>query len=282
MNQLILFSNTRIYMKFKDFLKKYSNLNDEFIDDFNNIYEFNENNNNDYLIDLDIVSKWLETRKRKLKETLIKSYNKNIDYVIKKEKIGKISKSNKEIILLTPDCFKRMCLLSRTKKAEEVKTYYLELEKLLNNYKDYIIDGLKKTVEILENNQKELPQNIKGVVYILKSLKDIDGIYRFGQTTNFKNRLINYNSSNSDKMKVIYVYETKNIKAIEDCVLAQIKTHRYKKRKDFYEIDKNILKKLIKDCVGFTLKYKKKLSIKKQEGGNNTEIENLYLYIDKH
>ena len=269
-------------MKFKDFLKKYSNLNDEFIDDFNNIYEFNENNNNDYLIDLDIVSKWLETRKRKLKETLIKSYNKNIDYVIKKEKIGKISKSNKEIILLTPDCFKRMCLLSRTKKAEEVKTYYLELEKLLNNYKDYIIDGLKKTVEILENNQKELPQNIKGVVYILKSLKDIDGIYRFGQTTNFKNRLINYNSSNSDKMKVIYVYETKNIKAIEDCVLAQIKTHRYKKRKDFYEIDKNILKKLIKDCVGFTLKYKKKLSIKKQEGGNNTEIENLYLYIDKH
>ena len=47
MNQLILFSNTRIYMKFKDFLKKYSNLNDEFIDDFNNIYEFNENNNNE-------------------------------------------------------------------------------------------------------------------------------------------------------------------------------------------------------------------------------------------
>ena len=69
-------------MKFKDFLKKYSNLNDEFIDDFYNIYEFNENNNSDYMIDLDIVSKWLDTRKRKLKETLVKSYNKNIDYVV--------------------------------------------------------------------------------------------------------------------------------------------------------------------------------------------------------
>ena len=271
-------------MKFKDFLKKYSNLNDEFIDDFYNIYEFNENNNSDYMIDLDIVSKWLETRKRKLKETLVKSYNKNIDYILQKEKTGKISKTNKEIILLTPDCFKRMCLLSRTKKAEEVRTYYLELEKLLNNYKDYIIEGLQKTVKILENNQKEVPKNIKGVVYILKSLKDIDGIYRFGQTEDFQKRLANYNSANSDKMKVVYIYETKNIKAIEDCVLAQIKTHRYKKRKDFYQIDKKILKSLIKDCNEFTLKYKKKLNTKKskdQEGGDNTENENIYLYIKK-
>ena len=274
-----------MYMKFKDFLKKYSNLNDEFIDDFYNIYEFNENNNSDYMIDLDIVSKWLDTRKRKLKETLVKSYNKNIDYILQKEKTGKISKTNKEIILLTPDCFKRMCLLSRTKKAEEVRTYYLELEKLLNNYKDYIIEGLQKTVEILENNQKEVPKNIKGVVYILKSLKDIDGIYRFGQTEDFKKRLANYNSANSDKMKIVYIYETKNIKAIEDCVLAQIKIHRYKKRKDFYQIDKKILKSLIKDCNEFTLKYKKKLNTKKskdQEGGDNTENENIYLYIKKN
>ena len=79
---------------------------------------------------------------------------------------------------------------------------------------------------------------------------------------------------------MLYIYETKNIKAIEDCVLAQIKTHRYKKRKDFYQIDKNILKSLIKDCVELTLKYKKKINTKKSkkhEGGDNTENKNLYL-----
>jgi phage anti-repressor protein len=264
-------------MKFKDFLKKYSNLNDEFIDDFYNIYEFNENNNSDYMIDLDIVSKWLDTRKRKLKETLVKSYNKNIDYILQKEKTGKISKTNKEIILLTPDCFKRMCLLSRTKKAEDVRTYYLELEKLLNNYKDYIIEGLQKTVEILENNQKEVPKNIKGVVYILKSLKDIDGIYRFGQTEDFKKRLANYNSSNSDKMEVKYIFETKDSKKIQDCVIAQIKPLRYKKRKDFYEIDINILKKILKDCIDITNNYKKSLTKNIQDGG--TIETHLYLFI---
>lgn len=205
-----------------------------------------------------------------------------MDWIIKKGKEGKISKSNKEIILLTPDCFKRLCLLSKTKKAEEVRTYYLELEKVINNYKNYIIEGLQSTVDILENNQKEIPSNIKGTVYILKSPKDIDGIYRFGQSEDFKKRLQNYNSANSDKMKVILIYETKDAKKIESCVLAQIKELRYKKRKDFYEMDLKLLKKITTDCIDLTLKYKKGIfnNIKKndQEGG---VINKLYLYIHK-
>lgn len=52
-----------------------------------------------------------------IKDILLKTYHLNIDYKISKEKHNlKISKSNKEIILLTHDCFKRLCLLSKTKK----------------------------------------------------------------------------------------------------------------------------------------------------------------------
>ena len=220
------------------------------------------------------------------------SYLKSVDYIIKLEKNAKVSKSNKEIILLTPDCFKRLCLLSKTKKAEEVRTYYLELEKLLNNYKNYIIEGLKKTVEILENNQKEVPKNIKGVVYILQSLKDIDGIYRFGQTEIFKKRLLNYNSANSDKMKIVKIYETKDAEKVEKCVINQIKELRYRKRKDFYQIDLNLLTKLIKDCGNMTLKFKNsiaqnvkknskktsKINSKKMNGGEQIKY---YLYLHK-
>jgi hypothetical protein len=36
-NKVFLYFIDIIYMKFKDFLKKYSNLNDEFIDDFYNL-----------------------------------------------------------------------------------------------------------------------------------------------------------------------------------------------------------------------------------------------------
>ena len=35
-------------MKLIDFLKKYSTLSDIFIDDFYNIYDYNESNNNDF------------------------------------------------------------------------------------------------------------------------------------------------------------------------------------------------------------------------------------------
>ena len=269
-------------LSLKDFLKKYSTLSNDFIDDFYNIYDFNEHNNNDFIIDINIVAKWLGSKKGKIKETLNNTYNLNIDYKISKEKLNnKISKSNKEIILLTPDCFKRVCLLSKTKKGNEVRTYFIELEKLINNYKNYIIEGLKSTVNILENNQKPISKNVKAVVYILKSPKDIDGILRFGKTTDFTNRLANYNSANSDKMEVLFVFDTKNSAQVESCVIAQIKQFRYKKRKDFYQIDINIIKELINSCNQLTLKFQKKInkSDKNNKIGGNSD--NLFVYIQK-
>lgn len=270
----------------KDFLKKYSTLSNDFIDDFYNIYDFNEYNNNDFIINIYIVAKWLGSLKGTIKDTLLKTYHLNIDYKISKEKPNlKVSKSNKEIILLTPDCFKRLCLQSKTKKGEEVRTYFIELEKLINNYKNYIIDGLKSTVKILENNQKPIPKNIKGVIYILKSPKDIDGIYRFGKTQDFVNRLANYNSANSDKMQVMFIFETKNTQQIEDCVISQIKQFRYKKRKDFYQINIDIIKQLINSCDQLTLKFKNKInkSNKTNNANNKTggNSNNIFLYIHK-
>ena len=57
-----------IKINFKEFLKKYSNLNNEFIDDFYNIYDFNETNNNDFIINLEIIIKWLNMKKMDLKK----------------------------------------------------------------------------------------------------------------------------------------------------------------------------------------------------------------------
>lgn len=266
-------------MKLREFLKKYSTLSNDFIDDFHTIYTLEEENEDDFIINIDTVAKWLSCAKGKLKETLVRTYNKNIDYKVSKEKSGKISKSNKEIILLTPDCFKRLCLVSKTKKAEEVRTYFIELEKILDKYKKHIISAMKKQIDILENNQKELPNNKGSLVYILKSPKDIDGIYRFGKSDDFKKRLQNYNSSNSDKMEVVLIYETKCAKEVEDCVISQIKKYRYKKRKDFYQVNINIIKELIKSCDKMSLKYKKKIETSKKQEGGGEILNNIYLYI---
>ena len=78
---------------------------------------------NKIYINFDKIVKWLNTRKNDLKETLVFSYVENIDYIIKK---GKSTGGRPaEIIMITPNCFKNICLLSRTEKAKEIRKYIL-------------------------------------------------------------------------------------------------------------------------------------------------------------
>ena len=63
------------------FLKKYSDIDIDFIEQFIQIKQ-GDNLYAPFTIDLDIVAKWLKTRKRKLKETLVNSYVENVDYII--------------------------------------------------------------------------------------------------------------------------------------------------------------------------------------------------------
>ena len=96
MSKIKIFHEAPLYiMDIREFLKKFSTLNNNFIDDFYNIYDPDKNILNDFSINIDTIAKWINTRKRKLKETLVNTYTKNIDYKVTMEKEGKISKSNK-------------------------------------------------------------------------------------------------------------------------------------------------------------------------------------------
>ena len=55
-------------------------------------------------------------RKDNLKKTLTSTYIKNIDYKIRKIKSTTAGKP-KEEIMITADCCKRLCMLSKTKKV---------------------------------------------------------------------------------------------------------------------------------------------------------------------
>ena len=75
-------------MDFETFINKYSFVNSKFVKDFYNIIKedyierFNE-----FLIDSEILRKWLEILNRRIfNDTIKRSYKKNIDYTIKKIK----------------------------------------------------------------------------------------------------------------------------------------------------------------------------------------------------
>jgi phage anti-repressor protein len=109
-------------------VKTHTIISSKFIDDFFSLYD-HKTLDSDFVIDLDVLSKWLGGYKSNIKDTLLKSYTKDIDYIVSKSN-EKTNGRPRENILLTPDCMKRLCMLSRTKKAEEVRTYFLDLEKL--------------------------------------------------------------------------------------------------------------------------------------------------------
>ena len=253
-----------------------------FIDDFFNLYDENTEDN-DFVINIDAVSKWLKILRGNIKKTLVETYRKNIDYKITIEKSTSAGRP-KETIYLTPDCFKRLCMLTKSEKGEEVRSYYIQLEKHIDKYKDNIINDLRTRVQVLERNMKpiEIPKN-EGVIYVLKTpeyvaLKDV---YKIGSTEDFRKRLITHHTSHADNVEVKHVYKTSDIKGVERCLIAVLKEKQYRKRKEFYEIDLESLKEIISKCGDTLALVKKSKTLKTVIGGGNKEDGKYYIYLHK-
>jgi len=186
----------------ENFLLSHSSINSKFIKDFFGFQKRSELKEYEpFIIDLEDVVFWLEARKDHLKDTLIESYSKDLDFKIlkitlppKREiDVNKKKFYNKETILLTSDCFKMLCMRSKTKKANEIRQYYIELEKLMDKYKDIIVEGLNKKIKILENDLKKETYPEGDHVYIYKEVDELGEIYyRIGETENLNSRIIKH------------------------------------------------------------------------------------------
>ena len=252
-------------LSLQDYLKKYSSINNKFIDDFFSLYDV-KTSNDDFVINLENVAKWLNCKKFTLNDTIKNSYQINIDYKISKSINQKSTGRPREEVMITPNCFKRLCMMSRTEKAEEVRSYFIALEDHINKYKGYIIEGLNKKVAKYETELKPQEiQNESGSIYVLKTTESIEGVYKLGKAKNFKQRLQTHQTSHPEKLDVAYVYETDMIDQVESCLKNLLKTKGYRKRKEFYEIDIDILKTLIKMCECMTLSIRRKTKDIKNE-----------------
>lgn len=254
-------------MNLVEFLKTHTKINNDFINDFFGLYKSEDKYN--FSINLEDVAKWMNSNKSDLKETLVNSYKEKLDYKIIKGVSNGLKGKPKNIILMTPKCFKLMAMQSKTKKAVQVREYYYELEQVLDQYKEYIIKGLQEKIKILENNQKPKINLSKGIIYILETSDGL-GHYKIGKTTNLKQRLKSYNGDKKDDIIPLYIYETDDIDEVERCIKSYAKKYQYRKYKEVYKADINMLKDLINECSEFNEKTNLKFKWKstKQTGGN--------------
>ena len=105
-------------------------------------------------------------------KTLRASYILNVDYTWSKPKsMQGRGRNTLRIVMLTPDCFKTLCMQSKSPQADRVRAYFIAVEKTLLRYRLEIMNGMKTRILQLENNQRPNNKSLNktGVVYVIRA-----------------------------------------------------------------------------------------------------------------
>jgi phage anti-repressor protein len=237
-------------MDFKTFLIE-NGIKESFLNDFFEIIREDYLDLSDkFLISSNKLQKWLNISSRKdFHETITRSYVKDVDYIITKPDNKGTGKNNEKIYMLTPDCAKMILQNTKSEKGSEVRRYFIEVEKMLYKYKDLIIKKLTNELELVKNNQKPKIENSKKkTMYVFKALNTELTLYKIGRAKDLKTRFNPHNSPMANDIKILFEYETEHITQVESCIKILMKHAQYRKYKEIYQIDLNIIKKLIKQC----------------------------------
>ena len=116
---------------------------------------------NDFVIDLDNVWKWLGfSSKFNAKRLLENKFIINKDYKLLLLQSAKQSNQtkgghNKETFMLNIETFKKFCLKSDTKKADEVHDYFIKLENIMFEITKEESDELKQQLQKIEDTKNK-------------------------------------------------------------------------------------------------------------------------------
>jgi hypothetical protein len=248
-----------------------------FVESFQLYLQYDDEN--EFIIDLDNIWKWLGFNKKgDCKVLLIKIFEENKDYKIIKNSCkqnfasdsseAKNIKSrdtrgghNKENILMTIKCFKKLCLKSNTKKADEIHDYYIKLKKC--NQK-CLEKSLQKLLQEKDDKIKELEKPIyfevpkEQWIYVFQEIsKKGQNIYKIGLASkSVDKRKQNYKTYASDGFEEIFRFNTNNCFLLENVVKQLLYKYKYrhvseKGGTEYYESDIEYIKNIIKISGAF-------------------------------
>lgn len=237
--------------KLKEFIKQHTTIPEWFVDEYIDMVPITALQT-DAVVDLDVVARWLNSAKRTLFTTLRSGYKVNIDYIIvkaKPERSTKYGGNNYKKILLTPDCFKRLCMLSRAKNAEFVRSYYLALEGLLFKYHQQMLKGMQHEIDALEKSKANKSAELSmGYIYVIRASDKKDSVYKIGRSKNLLTRLRTYQSGKLEDIEVVFKWRTDDLKSMENCVKSFLDKERHTKYKEIYRANLEMIKMIIQKC----------------------------------
>jgi hypothetical protein len=257
----------------------------------------NYNSKADFVIEMGDVWKWLGfSRKEHCKVVLEKHFTLNIDYNIGfPEVAGKIKDGinvggrPKEKILMTVNTFKKLCLKSNTKKADEIHDYFIKLEETLQEtineesnelrfqlqqQQQLLIEHkeqteLEKEVLLEKTLLSQFPVNTQCIYYGKIDNKDSVGgnLVKFGMSNNLQER-VKVHKKTYTNFRLINVFKVSNQIEIENC----IKKHPILKQRI-----RNIM---INDSNGESMNYRELICIDANKKDPEFSLEKLDEYIN--
>jgi hypothetical protein len=122
----------------------------------------NYNQENDYIVDLDNIWKWLGfSTKQNAKTVLLKNFVADKDYKSLPMQLHSQDKAqhgghNKESILLNVKTFKLLCIKSATSRANEIHNYFVKLELLLHEVVKEESEELRQQLQLSNERNQQL------------------------------------------------------------------------------------------------------------------------------
>jgi phage anti-repressor protein len=188
-------------------------------------------------IKIEDVIKYLEIEKRdKFYERFKSNYKEGVDYMTYSTGLSKRSGNSNIMYKCTFNCFQKICMMSKSKKANSVRDYFITLHEFIDYYKNEISETINKKIS-------------KKGIYILEIDKKLS-LYKPDMTDNdFRERLKQYGTGLKGHPQIKYLLATNNVKEVEDCVKKLIQKKEFKKGKEVYKIDLQVLKQICLNCA---------------------------------
>jgi hypothetical protein len=244
------------------FLKKWSPVENAFIDDFFGQVDPTAPDD-EHVVSLDSAAKWLHVKKYNLMQTLKMSYTHGADFTVGKPSVRLTGrgKNTRREVMLTTDCFKMLCMQSKSPQAGRVRDYFIAVEKTLFRYRSDIMENMQRRITQLELNQrssKTVPTG--GLIYVIRSGSTR---VKLGRTGDLAKRLLSHGSA----LEILHVYKTDNMADVEACAKAVLTKFRYRKYKEIYEADLDVIKRAIEGCGKLCSKVQRRSKSGNVDGG---------------
>jgi hypothetical protein len=233
----------------------------------------NHNSKTDFVIELESIWKWLGySRKEHCKVVLEKHFIIDIDYKIGfTEVAGKLKNGinvggrPKEKILMTINTFKKLCLKSCTKKADEIHDYFIKLEETLQEtineestelrnqleQKEQLLIEQKDTIfkqrDALHRIQKRKLEKYQKREYLYIG-SDNQNRCVIGISKDINERRSHYNTHNPD-LEIKYVIPCRDYILTEKIVKKIMEKYTITNSKEWFECDYEKLKIIIEVVI---------------------------------